>query len=97
MPRPQKTVPSAKTRAALQSGGRGEGRTAVGSSIEVMSQRRDPGRPRGARQQRPEGEPPNPAKIRAAVLLSTRPRWNFTLFQRLRNMAGKIAAARQTG
>src|SRR5229473_5085855 len=48
MPRPQNTVPSANTRAALQSGGRGEGQAAVGSFIKAMSQRRDPGRPLSA-------------------------------------------------
>ena len=75
MPRPQNTVPSANTRAALQSGGRGEGQAAVGSSIKAMSLRRDP-------------------KIRLALCLSTHPRWNFSIFQRLRNIRCEFAAAK---
>ena len=39
MPRPQNTVPSARTRAALQSGGRGVGQAAVGSVIAEWSSR----------------------------------------------------------
>src|ERR1700722_10293804 len=48
MPLPQNTVPSASTRAALQSGGRGVWSAALGSVIKSKSCRRIWGRPTGA-------------------------------------------------